>query len=174
MSRQIVPQNYSLRPVTEEDHVLLISLHNDPEVLRNLKNDRPITFGHHMSWWNRVSHDPKEKRLIFFIDAQRIGFTKFYDIDAVNRSCVLGADIEKSFRGKGLAKHMWSLMLDHCFNDTDLNRVSLTTAEFNVIGQRVYRNLGFIEEGRHIQALFRDGKFHDEILMYMLRDQWVT
>lgn len=166
---------YTLRRVDDSDHAWLVALHNDPEVLRNLTHPSPITMEQHMAWWNSTKHDLKQARFIFCLDGARVGFAKIYDIDYVNRNCVLGADIEKSYRGYGHAKHLWQLMLGYCFGDhaLKLHRVSLTTAAFNNVGQRVYRGLGFREEGRKVQSLLRDDMFHDQIAMFMLRDDWV-
>jgi len=160
-------RNYSLREVSDHDHVWLVELHNDPEVLRNLTNPNAITLEEHLSWWNRTLRDTSQKRLIFTVDDEKVGFTKFYSIDRTNKNCVLGADIHKEFRGRGYAKHMWQLMLDYC-RSIGMHRVSLTTAEYSTVGQRVYRNLGFIEEGRLKSSLYRDGQFFDQICMYKI------
>lgn len=157
-----------LRKVKEEDHEWLVELHNDPEVLKNLTNPNQITLDEHLAWWNRISKDKSQLRLIFEVDGIRTGFTKFYSIDLTNKNCVLGADIHKSYRGKGLAKPMWNLMIDLCYSDLDMHRISLTTAEYNSIARKVYADVGFKEEGRLKESLFRDGKFWDQICMYML------
>ena len=164
--------NMMLVPVRSNDHWWLVELHNDPAVLRNLTNPQPITIEQHMAWWSKIVHDDTQLRLIFTVNGTRVGFTKFYYIDAHNKCCVLGADIHKDYRGKGYAKHMWSLMLDHCFSSLGCHRVCLTTADYNDVAQHIYKKLGFKEEGRLTQSLYRDGKFHDQILMYMLRDDW--
>jgi len=161
-----------LRPVDEDDHAWLVELHNDPEVLHNLTHPQPITMAQHLAWWTKISHDQRQLRLVFVVDNFRVGFTKFYDIDLSNNNCVLGADIHKDHRGQGLAKYMWSLMLERCFKGMQLNRVSLTTASYNDVGQRVYRKLGFITEGRLTQSLYRDNQYWDQICMYMLRENW--
>jgi RimJ/RimL family protein N-acetyltransferase len=168
----IAPQHMTLREVKDTDHEWLVELHNDPNVLYNLTNPSPITHAQHMDWWENISGDSKQLRLVFEVNGQRMGFTKFYDIDRTNMSCVLGADIHSTYRGRGLAKYMWALMLNKCFCELGMYRVSLTTAEYNVIGQRVYTGLGFKEEGRLTQSLRRSLKHHDQIMMYMLRPDW--
>lgn len=166
-------QKFCLRPIVDNDHAFLIDLHNDPEVLKNLTDPRPITLEHHLTWWNNVKNNPRQLRLIFTVDDVPVGLTKFYNIDETNKNLVLGADIHKSFRGKGYAKHMWIEMLNVCFHGMKMHRVSLTTAEYNIVAHRVYENLGFKVEGKMIQSLLRDGKFHDQICMYMLSTNWV-
>jgi RimJ/RimL family protein N-acetyltransferase len=162
----------TLRQITPDDHKFLVDLHNDPIVLRNLTHPNPISIKQHVEWWNRISHDPQQLRLIFMVNDQRVGLAKFYDIDKDNQSCALGGDIHVTHRGCGYAKHMWNLMLKVCFDDLKLHRVWLTTASFNMIAIHVYHSLGFKDEGIQVQSLYRDGKFHDQICMYMLREQW--
>lgn len=159
---------YTLRKVQEDDHAWLVDLHNDPEVLRNLTNPRTITLEDHMRWWRNIEKDPAQLREIFEVDGERVGFTKFYNIDFANLNCSLGADIERTHRRKGYAKEMWRLMLRKCFDEMRLHRVSLTTASYNVIAQKTYVGLGFAEEGRMIDSLYRDGRFYDQICMYLL------
>jgi len=161
-----------LRGVLATDHEWLVDLHNDPDVLKNLTNPEPITMSQHMTWWEATRNNPRQLRLIFTVDNKPVGFTKFYDIDRVNKNCVLGADIHRDHRGKGYAKDMWAMMLNVSFFSLQMQRVSLTTAEYNVIGQRVYKGLGFKEEGRLVKSLYRDGQFYDQICMYMLGDDW--
>lgn len=164
-------EHYALRDVTEQDHPWLVELHNDEEVLYNLTDPSPITLESHMRWWNSLD-TRKQRRKIFTVNGEAAGFTKFYSIDVQNQNCVLGADLHRSFRGRGLARQMWTLMCDFCFDALDLYRVSLTTAEYNMRAQHVYKQLGFIEEGRLVQSLFRDGKYFDQLCMYLLKPDW--
>tara|TARA_A100001515_G_scaffold48827_1_gene38603 strand:+ start:358 stop:867 length:510 start_codon:yes stop_codon:yes gene_type:complete len=162
-------KKYSLRDVTNDDHKWLVSLHNDPKVLFNMTNPAPITLESHMRWWATIDNR-KQIRKIFCVNGERVGFAKFYNVDIINKNCVLGGDIEKSHRGNGYAKHMWNLMLSECYNKLKMYRVSLTTAEYNKIGKRVYDNIGFQEEGRLVKSLFRDGQYYDQICMYHLKE----
>ena len=170
----IIPAtNMQLRSIQDDDHRWLVDLHNDPEVLRNVTHPEPITMDQHRAWWDKTKINPAQMRMIFTVNGERVGFTKFYDIDRTNRCCALGADIHKDHRGKGHAKNMWAMMLNVSFISLRLHRVSLTTAEFNTVGQRVYRGLGFKDDGRLVQSLYRDGAYHDQLCMYMLADDWV-
>ena len=163
---------FELRPVRDEDHEFLVELHNDPLVLRNITHPRPITIEQHIKWWESIRNRLSEQRLVFTIDGHSAGFAKFYEIDVVNANCVLGADIHKDFRGRGFGKELWRLMLAKAFDEYVLHRVSLTTAEYNDVGRRLYANMGFIEEGRLYQSLKRDGIYYDQISMYQLRKWW--
>lgn len=169
-------------PSTHQDHQFLVELHNDPDVLKNITNPSPITFEEHMNWWMKIKDNPNEKRFIYRYGVLTgeakgfsipIGFTKFYSIDRNNHSCILGADLAKSHRGKGYAKTMWIEMLKYAFDTLNMHRVSLTTAEYNHIAQKVYQKLGFKIEGTFRESLYRDGKYHDQICMYMTNEMWL-
>ena len=164
--------NFSLRDIEENDHEWLVELHNDPVVLHNVTNPKPITLKEHLSWFKSLNSN-KELRKIFYIDNDRAGFCKFYFLDHVNKNCMLGADLHKDYRGKRLAKEMWRLMLSYCFDSMGFHRVSLTTSEYNSIAIRVYEGLGFQCEGRYTEALYRDGKYHDQVCYYMLKERWL-
>lgn len=163
---------FRLKPVTDDDHEWLVELHNDPAVLKNMTHSQPITLAHHLAWWKKVSHDHRQLRLVFEIDQERAGFAKFYDIDQGNRNCVLGGDIHRDFRGKGHARKMWTLMLRKCFDELNLHRVGLTVAEYNDVGRHIYESLGFKEEGRLTQSLWRNEAYHDQIVMHLLQQDW--
>ena len=167
---------YELRQVTDSDASFMVELHNDPIVLRNLTHPQPITLAHHMSWWKRTAKDRRQERFIFTINNAPAGVAKFYDIDHVNQNCILGADIHASFRGQGHAVHLWTLMLQRCFAVDQLNlyRASLTAAEYNSIAIHLYEKLGFEREGRLSSSLYRDERFYDQILMFMLKPWWVN
>jgi len=162
-------RRFHLREITNNDHEWLVELHNDPLVLKNLTNPTPVSMQDHMNWWKTID-GKRQIRLIFCVDKKRVGICKFYSIDRSNSNCVLGADIHKEHRGKGLAKPMWRLMMDYCYEELELSRISLTTAEYNMIARKVYLGLGFKEEGRMISSLFRDEKWYDQICMYHLKE----
>ena len=165
---------FSIENIKGEDHDWLVELHNDPEVLFNLTNPKEISMEEHMNWWNNLDLK-KNKRLIFKIDGVNAGFVKVYNIDFINKNCVLGADLHNDFRGKKLSKFMWKLLLDYVFHEIEgIHRASLTTAEYNEPAKKLYRNLGFVEEGRLVQSLFRNNKFYDQICMYILKENYIN
>jgi RimJ/RimL family protein N-acetyltransferase len=63
-------------------------------------------------------------------------------------------------------------MLEHAFTVLRLHRVALSVFAFNERAIRAYRKLGFVMEGRSREAIWRDGRFWDEILMSVIEDEW--
>jgi hypothetical protein len=65
-------------------------------------------------------------------------------------------------------------MLDHAFTELGLHRVALTVFAFNERAVRSYRSVGFVLEGRAREAIWREGRWWDEISMSLLDSEWAT
>jgi RimJ/RimL family protein N-acetyltransferase len=63
-------------------------------------------------------------------------------------------------------------MLAHAFTRLALHRVALAVFEFNLRAIRSYEKCGFVVEGRAREAIFRDGRFWDEVHMSILAGEW--
>ena len=59
-------------------------------------------------------------------------------------------------------------MIDHAFGGLGLHRVGLTVFSFNERAIRSYRSVGFVVEGRAREAIWREGRWWDEISMSIL------
>lgn len=74
--------------------------------------------------------------------------------------------------GKGLGRAATAFVVRYGFEDLNLRRISLDVLESNVRAQRLYRSVGFQEEGRQRQAQYKNGRYLDVVLMAILRDEW--
>lgn len=102
-----------------------------------------------------------------------IGSCAFSQLDGDNGSALYHITIgEKDLWGHGFGTEATRLMLDHGFGSLGLHRVSLAVFAFNERAIRSYRNVGFVVEGRAREAIFRDGRFWDEISMSVLEPEW--
>jgi RimJ/RimL family protein N-acetyltransferase len=79
---------------------------------------------------------------------------------------------EADYRGKGYGTDACNALLDFAFGELGLERVSLGTLAGNEAGQRAYENSGFKVEGLARNATFNRGKFHDVVLMGIVRADW--
>ena len=60
----------------------------------------------------------------------------------------------------------------HAFTSMGLHRVSLAVFAFNERAIRSYEKVGFVVEGQARDAIYRDGRYWDEIDMSMLESEW--
>ena len=103
---------------------------------------------------------------------ERVGIVRVTDIDRINRSMCVGGDITPQRRGRGLGRTMYSLILKLAFDCWNLHRVWLLVLANNTRAMHLYEQVGFVKEGVHRDAVFKDGKYVDYILMGMLRNEY--
>jgi RimJ/RimL family protein N-acetyltransferase len=64
------------------------------------------------------------------------------------------------------------VLVRFAFEQLNLNKVRLRVYDFNLRGIKSYLKLGFKQEGVLRQELFKDGKYHDIVMMGLLREEW--
>ncbi len=102
-----------------------------------------------------------------------IGSTTFSNLDPDNSSTLFHISIgEPDAWGEGYGTEATELMLWLAFERIGLNRVALSVFAFNERAIRSYEKAGFIVEGRHREAIVRDGARHDELTMGILAAEW--
>ena len=95
-----------------------------------------------------------------------IGSVRLAPIDLANRSARFGIGIYDPDRlGDGLGSEATLLAVRYGFEALQLHRISLTVLADNHRAIAAYRKCGFVEEGRLRDTLWRDGCWHDDIVM---------
>lgn len=104
-----------------------------------------------------------------------IGSCAFSQLDGDNGSALYHITIgEKDTWGLGYGTEATELMLEHAFLRLGLHRVALSVFAFNERAIRSYQKAGFTTEGRAREAIWRGGRFWDEISMSVLEQDWRT
>ncbi len=95
-----------------------------------------------------------------------------HNIDWKNRSAeLLGIFTgEKEYWGQGYGSDAINALLRFAFREMNLHRIYLHVHDYNERAIRCYEKCGFQLEGRQREALFRDGRYHDVLLMSILRE----
>lgn len=75
-------------------------------------------------------------------------------------------------RRRGLGSQALHLLLRFAFAELNLYRVSAMIPEYNEGALRLFQKFGFVEEVRRRQALERDGRRWDLLLLGQLRSEW--
>jgi diamine N-acetyltransferase len=176
----IYGERVRLRAVERGDIPKYYDWVNDPEVTRGLSLYLPMSNADEEKWFERaLEGDPNEKPLAIEVKDgdgwKLIGNCGLFGIEWVNRSAELGILIgDKAAWNKGFGTETMVLLLRHGFETLNLNRLFLRVYGANARAVRAYQKAGFIEEGRMREAVFKNGRYDDIIIMSVLRSEWKT
>jgi RimJ/RimL family protein N-acetyltransferase len=103
-----------------------------------------------------------------------VGLTTFSALDPDNGSALFHITIgERDAWGRGYGTETAELMLEHAFVNLGLHRIGLSVFAFNERALRSYEKAGFAVEGRLREAIYRDGRWWDEVQMGALAHEWL-
>lgn len=115
--------------------------------------------------------------IVELLDGTRIGDvswrTERWGPSPKSRCRAFGIALHPEFRGQGYGTEAQRLLIDYLFaNDDDLHRVQSDTAVDNRAEKRAFEKLGLTIEGVVRDAEYRDGTYHDHVLVSVLRSEW--
>ena len=103
-----------------------------------------------------------------------IGIMSLVKIDSKNRNAECIIDIgDKGYWGKGYGTEALNILLEYAFLELNLHRISLRVFSFNDKAIRLYDKLGFYKEGIMRESIYRNGKWHDIIIMGILKSEYM-
>lgn len=166
-----------LRPIELEDIEFMRDLINDPETESTIVGwALPISKSDQEKWFSNFKNNNDTIRYV--IDSKEegiIGFTGITDIDWKNGTARdTGIRIKKDFRGKGYATETYTVILNYVFNELRLNRFSSSALEMNKQSLRFLEKSGFIKEGVLRKAIYKNGQYHNIILLGILKEEFMT
>ena len=149
-------------------------LHNDDGTLSRLTDIAHVSEVQQEAWFQSICTSRTSRRYVARrrSDDALVGMFRIDRFDPVNRNAFIGADVVPNLRGLGYATEMFGYFFCYLFDQCGLHRLGLVTLETNAPAVALYRKLGFAEEGRERQSIFRDGRFQDLIPMGLLADEW--
>ena len=171
-------EHIGLRPIEREDVEFLRIMHNDWSTLQNLTDTTLINEIQQEKWFTSICSSTSSLRLAVVDIAgthsvkEVIGCVRLDHIDYRNRSIQVGGDIVANCRGRGFGSLMFKACLKYVFDVMNMRRAYLSVLETNEIAKNMYLKNGFVEEGRQVQAIFRNGLYYDYINMYLLVDKY--
>jgi len=171
-----------LKPHTFNNTSRLNEWENDPELIY-YNDDQPEPYTKlpleetHEYIRRHIEVTPYKKAIHYAIHKKEndlfIGYGMIAFIDRYNRNCRLGITIgDKSQWGQGYAKEALLAVIHYCFVDLGLNRIGAEIYAYNTRSLALFKKLGFKREGVLRQFVYKKGKFEDEYIYGLLREEW--
>lgn len=103
-----------------------------------------------------------------------VGYTSLNDIDFANRKAFMGGLVigDKASRNKGYASKAAILLLNYGFFELGLNKIYGTCLSDHKTVLLTFMMLGFKKDGILRQDVFKGNKFHDLIMISLLKEEY--
>ncbi len=169
-----------LRPVQRSDITYFVQWFNDHEVTQYSKKDNlPRTEMAIQKFIEDLGTTRSSTDAHFIIETNNeepnkaIGDVSLSRINGKDRSATFGISIgDKQYWSKGYGSEATQLIIRYGFEQLNLHRISSGVWSFNERSIRLHMKLGFIEEGRRLDAVFKNGAYYDEVVFGLLADEW--
>lgn len=165
-----------LRALEPDDYLVTIKWRSDEHIQNMVGGPKYfISSEKEKEWVRKVIFD--NERMVLGICLKEsnklIGTVNIQEIDYINRSCHVPILIgDKEEWSKGYATEARMLALRFAFYERGMNRVWATVIDTNTASIKMNEKCGFKREGVMRQSVYKDGAFHDQIIMSILRDEF--
>jgi len=168
-----------LRPVQRSDISYFLQWFNDPDVTQYLLMYLPMTEMAEQKFIEEIGTTRAATSAFFVIeveDAEKtkaIGTIGLNGINAKDHNATFGIAIgDKKYWSKGYGTEAAALIIKYGFEQLNLHRIDSGALSFNDRSIRMHLKLGFREEGRRRELIFRNGAYYDEVMFGLLREDW--
>jgi len=170
-----------LRPVRRSDLQHFLKWFNDPEVLQYLSLYLPMTEMGEEKYIEELGTTRAYTDTRFVIEAvegdatRPIGTVSLHGVHSKNHNATLGIAIgDRDCLDKGHGTEATRLIVEYGFQQLNLHRISSGAFSFDERGMELHNRVGFSEEGRSREAVFKNGTYHDQVMFGILREEWST
>jgi [ribosomal protein S5]-alanine N-acetyltransferase len=164
-----------LRRLERSDIDALYVVKNDPEVTSMLGGFSVGYSKTELEGWVDFHRAAKDEAFFVIADTKdrAIGHVALYKINHRIRSAEFAILIgDRSTWGKGLGRACTRFAVEYGFDQLNLRRIQLEVLATNERAIRLYRSVGFVEEGRLRQAQWQQGEYVDVLLMGLLIEEY--
>jgi len=165
----------TLRPVLREDIEQFMIWMNNPDITQFLLRTDPVSLKQEEEWFERVSK-PNGSYTLAIVENESgklIGSMGINQIDQKHGTAVTGAMIgSEDHRNKGYGTEAKMLLLEYAFHELNLRKIYSYVIEYNGRSARYSEKCGYVEEARLPKHYYKKGKYWDQIILAVYRDNW--
>jgi UDP-4-amino-4,6-dideoxy-N-acetyl-beta-L-altrosamine N-acetyltransferase len=167
---------FRLRELEKIDIDTINSWRNDPDLILYLGAPfRYISIEIDQKWYESYLNNRNSCVRCSIVDDNDniLGLVSLTGINYTNRTCVYSIMIgNNECRGKGIGTYATNTMLNHAFNNMNMNRVELLVLESNERAIHMYEKCGFVYEGKKREAVYKNGRYCDMLIYSVIKSDW--
>lgn len=165
-----------LRALEPEDYKTTINWRNDDEIWSMVGGPKYfVSSDYECRWLLEAINNKNQIRLGISLTEsdELIGMISLINLDRINRSAECSYMIGvKKYWEKGYATEAMRLILDFAFNERNLKRISVKILDINLASIRMCEKCGYKKEGELRNSVYKTGKYHNQIIMSVLREEF--
>ena len=166
-----------LRQIEEADLPKLRDWRNSPGIRAYTREYRPLNLLNQNKWLSSLLTD--QTNIMFIIekkgDGEIIGCSGLTYLNLKEGHGEVSIYIgEEKWQEKGYASDTLQVLLKYGFWELGLHRIYAIIFEYNEASIKFFEKNGFKFEGRHREARFWDGRFHDELVYGILDHEYLA
>lgn len=169
-----------LRAMEPSDYEVTHPWRMDPDIADMVVGPRRyVSLSTEKEWVSRMiaEHEKgsQQRWSICLKDGEKmIGMCSLHTIDHINRTCLTGLLIgDKNYWGMGVGKKAYTSTLDHAFVQLNMNSVRGNIISTNIVSLKMHEGMGFNIDGIQRQASYKNGSYHDLIMISLLRSEYL-
>jgi len=170
----IAGEHTILRAFEREDVERCYRWMNDPNIVRTLKSRYPIAFTNEAEWLDRAMQPTLNERHFAIErkdDRSHIGNASIHDIDWVSRTAWFGLFIgEPTAWNRGFGSDAIRTLVRFAFDEMNLVKLRINVFDYNEKAKHVLISHGFVEEGKLARDFYREGTYHDIVILSAFRE----
>ncbi|MBQ6550092.1 MAG: GNAT family N-acetyltransferase [Lachnospiraceae bacterium] len=120
----------------------------------------------------RESEPENYRFMIDTLDGVTVGSINAHDVDFRMGTFSYGLGVYEEYRHHGYASEAVILMMRYYFNELRMHKCNVAVYEFNEASIGLHEHLGFVREGVVRETYYTDGRYCDDILFGMTRDEF--
>ena len=170
----IAGEKVILRALERDDLPRCYAWMNDPQIVRTLKNRYPIPLHGEEEWLELATLGGANERHFAIErkdDRSHIGNASLHGIDWVSRTSSFGLFIgEPTAWNAGFGSDAIGALVRFAFEEVNLRKLRVNVFDYNERAKHVLTNQGFVEEGKLAREFYREGTYHDIVILSIFKD----
>jgi RimJ/RimL family protein N-acetyltransferase len=163
-----------LRPPRPDDAEPMATWFEDLETSQFLGLRNPPSVEMEKEWLEKGAKDPNTVLWVVEADGRVVGTTTIRDIDWKNGFGTTGTLIgDRLAWGKGIGRESMQLRARYAFTQLPLRKLKSSYFDGNVASGRAQAAAGYREIGRYRADRYVDGKWVDEVVTEVMREDWL-
>lgn len=168
-------EQFILRAIEYKDLEMLKDMVNNPNIEKFICGfSLPISTKQQEEWIQSLSKNRNDIKLTIELDnGESIGMCSLNQIDWKNRYAGIGIKLIESeeVRDKGIGTKVLKSLIKYAFEELQLNRLEARIIEYNLASKRIFEKCGFKIEGMERNKIYKNGEYHNVIIVGLLKDE---